>query len=271
MADAGSGEVQIGHDQRWSLRGTTALVTGGTRGIGRAVVEELAGFGAAVYTCSRNEAQLSSSLQKWKELGFSVSGSVCDVSLREEREKLAEKVQATFSGKLNILINNVGTNIRKSTAEFTGEEYAHLMSTNLDSAFHLCQLFHPLLKASARASVVFISSVAGLVAIPTGSIYAATKAAQNQLTKSLACEWAKDGIRVNCVAPWYIKTSLVESLLKDEDFIRRMIGRTPLHRIGEPGDVSSLVVFLCLPAASYVTGQTIAVDGGMTVNGFFSS
>jgi len=257
-----------GKGPRWSLKGMNALVTGGTRGIGHAVVEELASFGASVHTCSRNEAELSKCLKEWEAKGFVVSGSVCDASSRAHRERLVEEVASVFGGKLNILINNVGTNIRKPTIEFTPEEYSTLMTTNFESTFHLCQLAHPLLKASGMGSVVFISSVAGVVSIGTGSIYAATKAAINQLTKNLACEWAKDNIRTNCVAPWYTRTSLVENLIADKKFVEEIACKTPLKRVAEAEEVSSLVAFLCLPAASYITGQTISVDGGMTVNAF---
>lgn len=253
---------------RWSLTGMTALVTGGTRGIGHAVVEELATLGATVHTCSRNEAELNRCLQDWAAKGFSVTGSVCDASSRPQREQLLDKVSSLFNGKLNILINNVGTNIRKPTMEYTSEEYSLLMATNLESVYHLCQLSYPLLKASGVGSIVFISSVAGLVHVGSGSIYSASKGAMNQLTKNLACEWAKDNIRCNSVAPWYIRTSLVEHLLDDKEFLDKIKSRTPLKRPGEPKEVSSLVAFLCMPASSYITGQIVSVDGGLTAFSF---
>ncbi|XP_068635895.1 tropinone reductase homolog At5g06060-like isoform X2 [Aristolochia californica] len=254
---------------RWSLKGATALVTGGTRGIGQAIVKELAEFGATVHTCSRNETELDRCLREWEGFGFKVTGSVCDLSSRADRGKLMEMVSSIFGGKLNILINNVGTNVRKPTIEYTAEEFALIMTTNFESSYHLCQLAHPLLKASGRGSIVFISSVAGVVALRSGTLYGATKGAMNQLTKNLACEWAKDNIRTNGVAPWYTNTSLVEPLLKDEKFTAEIISRTPLRRIAEAEEVSSLVSFLCLPAASYITGQIISVDGGLTVNGLY--
>ncbi|XP_020106977.1 tropinone reductase homolog At5g06060-like isoform X4 [Ananas comosus] len=255
--------------ERWSLHGMTALVTGGTKGIGYAVVEELLSFGAAVHTCARNEAELRSCLERWRGMGYPlVTGSVCDVSSREQREQLMNEVASLYAGKLNILVNNAGTNIPKPTTECSEEVAAHIWATNFESAYHLSQLSHSLLKESGCGSIVFVSSVAGVVAIPYGTPYAGTKGAMIQLTKNLACEWAKDHIRANCVAPWFTRTPLADPLF-DEQTLAKIRSRTPLGRIAEAEEVSSAVAFLCLPAASYITGQTITVDGGVTINGFF--
>ncbi|CAA2961940.1 tropinone reductase homolog [Olea europaea subsp. europaea] len=260
-----------GGDARWSLKGMSALVTGGTRGIGHAVVEEFARFGAVVYTCSRNRKELDECLEEWKHKGFRVAGSVCDLSVQAQRDKLMEIVSIYFDGKINILVNNAGTSLFKEATEFTAEDYSLLMGTNFEASYHLCQLAHPFLRASGSGSIVFISSVAGSMAIPSLSLYAASKGAMNQVTKNLACEWAKDNIRVNAVAPWIIKTSLIEALTPTPDskqLMEGLIARAPLRRPGQPSEVSSMVAFLCLPAASYITGQVINVDGGVTSNAF---
>ncbi|KAL2898891.1 hypothetical protein RDABS01_023973, partial [Bienertia sinuspersici] len=166
-------------------------------------------------------------------------------------------------------INNVGTCIVKPTIEFTAEEYAAVMTTNLESTYHLNQLAHPLLKASGHGNIIMMSSVAGIVSINISSPYSATKGAINQLAKNLACKWAKDNIRVNSVAPWFIRTPLADMVLCDKEYLEKVEGRTPLGRVGEVKEVSALVTFLCMPAASYITGQTICVDGGLTINGFY--
>ena len=170
--------------------------------------------------------------------------------------------------KLDILINNVGMNIRKLPEEYTGEEAERIFQTNMTSVFDMCRLIFPLLKKSEAASIVNISSVAGLAHMSSGAPYAMSKAALNQLTRNLAVDWAKDGIRVNAVAPWYINTPLAAPVFADKDKFASIIKHTPLRRVGEAHEVASLAAYLCLPCASYVTGQTIAVDGGFMACGW---
>ncbi|KAE9617757.1 putative tropinone reductase I [Lupinus albus] len=263
------GETKLSFkDKRWSLHGMTALVTGGTRGIGYAIVEELAEFGAAVHTFARNQADIDKCLVEWKDKGFSVTGSVCDVLYRDQRQNLMETVSSIFHGKLNILVNNAGKAIPKNIIDHSGDDIATIMGTNFESGYNLCQLAYPFLKASGYGSVVFISSIAGFKALPLTSVYAASKGAINQFTKNLALEWAKDNIRANAVAPGLVKTFLLESFMKSsaaDEVINEVKSKTPVGHIGEPKEISSLVAFLCLPAASYITGQIITLDGGFTI------
>ncbi|GAB4860102.1 hypothetical protein Ancab_011580 [Ancistrocladus abbreviatus] len=177
-----------------------------------------------------------------------------------------ETVSSLFQGKLNILVNNVGIDFSKRTLDFTAEEFSTIMATNFESGYHLSQLAHPLLKASGTGTIIFESSISSLVYLSVDSIYSSSKGAMNQLTRYLACEWAKDNIRTNAVAPGFIRTPLTDQVMNDEECLDAINSRTPLRRPGEPREVSSVVAFLCLPASSYINGEIITVDGGTTLN-----
>ncbi|VAH37450.1 unnamed protein product [Triticum turgidum subsp. durum] len=259
-------------EERWSLAGTTALVTGGSKGIGHAIVEELAGFGARVHTCSRNGAELEECRRRWEEKNLQVTASVCDVSIRADREKLMETVRETFNGKLDILVNNAGQLLFKPTTECTVEEYSNLLTTNLESSFHLSQLAHPLLIHASIAgggSIINMSSIGGSIGYAGSAIYATTKGAMNQLTRSLATEWASDKIRVNGIAPGFVTTDMLKDVsndLIDTEYVKEEHSKTPLGRSGKPVEIASAVSFLCMPAASFITGQIICIDGGRTIS-----
>jgi Tropinone reductase 1 len=252
---------------KWRLDGRRALVTGGTRGIGFAVAEEILKLGGDVHIVARNADLIDECLSSWRAQGFTVSGYAADISISHERQSLFDDIM-NRGESVDIVVNNVGTNIRKQAVEYSEVEYDTIISTNMHATFDMCRRAYPLLQKSGTGAVVNVLSVAGLTHLRTGAPYGMSKAAVHQLTRNLAVEWAGDGIRVNAVAPWYTHTPLVAKLLEDSDYLAAVLKRTPAGRVAEPEEIASAVAFLCMSAASYVSGQCIAVDGGFMVNGF---
>lgn len=247
-------------NDRWSLSGKTALVTGCTSGIGLGIADELLRFGATVIGIARDNDRL----RDWSSRRERTRAIRADVTSANDRALIFAEIEA-----VDILVNNAGTNIRKPTNEYTDAEYVHLRETNQDSVFAMSRAAYPLLRKSGDASIVNVVSVAAFRNLGTGTPYAMSKAAVVQMTRAMAAEWAKDGIRVNAIAPWYIRTPLAEPVLNDPVRLEKILSRTPLGRVGEIEEVAGLAAFLCLPASSYITGQCIAVDGGFSVGGVF--
>ena len=248
-----------------SLKSRKALITGGTKGIGLAITKLFLDLGAEVFIAARNKSLIDEMIDKYK--GERIDGVAADISKAAGIEKLMKAVSKKWDN-IDILVNNAGFNIRKKSDEYSEKEFNLIVNTNLKSVFSISVKSLPLLKKSEGAKIVNISSVAGMTALRTGSPYAITKAGIIQLTKNLAVEWAKYGIRVNAIAPWYIKTPLTEKLLNDRKFLKSVLDRTPMGRYGEAEEAAKVAAFLASDASSYVTGQCIAVDGGFSVYGF---
>ena len=254
---------------RWRLDGQVALITGASKGIGLACARELATLGADLLLVAREEDHLESVRAELSEefAAREVLAFAADLTDAEQRLELFDWVR-DLDTPLSLLVNNAGGNVKKPALDYALEEVRELVELNLLSAFEISRLAHPHLAEHGNAAIVNVASVSGITHVRTGAPYGMTKAALAQLTRNLACEWAEDGIRVNAVAPWYIRTQRTEGALADADYLDEVLARTPMGRIGEPEEVAGAVAFLCLPASSYVTGECIAVDGGFLRFGF---
>lgn len=251
--------------QKWRLDGKTALVTGGSKGIGFAVARELGLLGASVFISARHPADLKDAADKLKQDGISVEAIEADSTTEEGRQKLVTALSGLK--KLDILVNNSGGGLRGAFKDSTHEQWLDQLEKNVIAAGELSKLFYPFLKTSGSGSIVNISSIAATVSVHDLAIYGSAKAALSHLTKVLAVEWAKDGIRVNAVSPWFTRTSATEKISESPEMVAVIQNRTPLGRFAEASEVASAVAALALPAMSYVTGQVIAVDGAMSVQG----
>jgi Tropinone reductase 1 len=260
-----------GNPDRWSLEGFRVVVTGSTKGIGHSIATELLSLGAHVLITARDAESVDRVTADFIETygAGAAHGVACDVANAEGRQILVDRVSSLWNGELDGLVNNVGANKRNPIQDITDEDYNLMVTTNLDGCWFLCKLLKPMLQKSSRASVVNVGSVAGVLSTGTGSVYAMTKAAMGQLSRSLGCEWGPLGIRVNCVCPWMTMTPMLEEAVKTNPTqLDAAKQATPLRRIGEPEDTAGLTAFLLMPAAAFITGQVICADGGLCSQGF---
>ena len=253
---------------RLNLNGKVAIVTGGSSGIGKATAFGLAANGAHVVLVGRDEKK-----------GSRVSGDICsaggkaiyiqaDVSKADE---IAGMVEYTVSklGRIDILVNAAGISIKSTPTEHVSEEeWDKVLNINLKGAFICCQTVARAMIKQKYGKIVNVGSLQGEMVLPLRAAYAASKGGLKQVTKSMAIEWAKYNINVNVVAPGFVRTPMTEQVLSDEFWYNVVVSNTPLGRPAQPEEISDVILFLASDAASYITGQTIVVDGGWTAGNF---
>ena len=248
------------------LSGKVAIVTGSSRGIGRGLAKALAQAGADVVITSRTLESLKEVKDELSALGANVLEVELDVREEESIRALPQKVLERF-GRVDVLVNNAGTNVRKPAVEITWEDWDVVLNTNLKSMFFCSQAVAPHMIQQEWGRIINIGSATNIFAFPYVSPYCASRGGVAQLTKSLAAEWAPLGITVNVLAPGWIRTSQTRVLWENPAWIERMSTRIPAGRIGEPDDLGGAVTFLASDAAAYVNGTILMVDGGFTTGG----
>jgi len=253
-------------DAMFDLTGRVAIVTGGGRGIGRGISEGLAAFGAKVVMTGRNEATLAEAATDIRAKGGEVIGHAADISKEDDVIALRDAVLARY-GRIDVLVNNAGINpIWKNLERTTLDEWQNIMDTNLTGPFLCCKYLGTPMVEQGKGSIINISSVAGNVGLKRSVPYCASKGGVELLTKALALDWAPKGVRVNTIAPGYFETDLTAGVRANDAIAAPLIAHTPLGRFAKLDDIAGAVVFLASDASAYVTGASLAVDGGWTAD-----
>jgi gluconate 5-dehydrogenase len=246
----------------FSLTGQTALITGGGTGIGLAAAKCLAACGARVIVAGRREKELAAAVAA---IGPAASAQVLDVGDLKSIPRIVAELRAQH-GPIGILFNNAGINLKKPFAETNDAELLSLLQTNVVGANSLTHALLPQLRECGHGSVVFTSSMAAIFGLPKVTAYSIAKAALSGAVRSLAAELGEYNIRVNAVAPGWIETEMTRRAFEhDQPRKQRILNRTPLGRMGEPADIGWAVAYLCSPAAKFVTGTILTVDGGASI------
>ncbi len=248
----------------FDLSGKVAMVTGGSRGLGEVAATALAKAGADVAVCGRNTADLDRVTSAMRALGREAEPFVLDVTAKATVHDGVERILRHF-GKVDILVNNAGVNHRVSVLEFPEEAWDLVINTNLKGYFLVAQAVVPQMIERGYGKVINMSSILGTVALPNQVAYASSKGGVDQMTKVMALEWAKQGVRVNAIGPTYFETELVAQLRNDPERFNFINERTPMGRWGYPPELEGIVIFLAAPASDFITGQTIYIDGGWTI------
>ncbi len=247
----------------FDLTGKVAMVTGSTKGLGETVALALAKAGAAVAVCGRNPADLERVSGAIKALGRNSAGFHLDVTSREKVHQGVKEILDTF-GRVDILVNNAGTNYRVPVLEYPEDQWDLIINTNLKGYYLVAQAVVPQMIERGYGKVINVSSIAGQIALINLMAYASSKGGVNQMTRVMALEWAKLGVRVNAIAPTYFETEMVQQIRNDPERMKFINERTPMGRFGKLPELEGLVIFLAAPASDFITGQVICIDGGWT-------
>jgi NAD(P)-dependent dehydrogenase (short-subunit alcohol dehydrogenase family) len=248
------------------LNGKTAVVIGGTSGIGRAISHGLAEAGANVVCTSRRHEQVDTAAAEIEALGRETLRVVSDVEDRTSIENLLSECRSSF-GRVDILVNSAGRTKRGPTLDVEDETWDAIMGTNLNGTLRTCQVFGRHMIDNGYGRIINIASLSSFVSLYEVAAYAASKAAVASLTKSLAIEWAKHGVNVNAIAPGVFRTALNQQLLDETLRGQEFLTRTPMGRFGSVEELAGAAVFLASEAASFVTGEVLVVDGGFLASG----
>ena len=246
----------------FDMTGKVALITGSTKGIGRAIAEEMARLGAKVVISSRKAEACEQVASELKAQGYEAIAIPCHVGKKDQLQNLVDKTNEAW-GTIDVLVCNAATNpVYGTTAEMTDDAWDKIMDTNVKGTFWLTNMVLPQMAEKGEGAVVLLSSIAGIRGNTTIGTYGVSKAAEAALARNLAVEWGPKGIRINSIAPGLIKTDFARALWEDPVRVKRAEDKTPLRRIGDPVDIAGLAVFLSTRASAYITGQVIHLFAG---------